>query len=180
MNRTDFSLVYSGRFSHISAAIQLQRKHQNICNLQCITCTHELHISQTRGRGRVLRILSVRAFVRGSSTPYLRVRVRDGRLMLPHARASYRRGYDPDGPVVMAPFHGSKFEDFPRQPKIKSSCQWALHAPEAVLSAGKGHGATTRIALMDALRIPGAMRAHDGRDAGSLQAGGALPETISP
>ncbi|GBP77947.1 hypothetical protein EVAR_83195_1 [Eumeta japonica] len=33
---------------------------------------------------------------------------------------------------------------------------------------------------MAVLRIPGAMRAHDGRDAGSLHAGGALPETISP
>ncbi|GBP70449.1 hypothetical protein EVAR_41595_1 [Eumeta japonica] len=38
-------------------------------------------------------------FVRGSSTPYLRVR--DGGLMLPHIRASSRRGYDPDGPVVI-------------------------------------------------------------------------------
>ncbi|GBP46049.1 hypothetical protein EVAR_24243_1 [Eumeta japonica] len=47
-------------------------------------------------------------------------------------------------------------------------------------STGKGRGATTRIALMSALRIPGAMRAHDGRDAGSQHAGGALPETISP
>ncbi|GBP53024.1 hypothetical protein EVAR_80986_1 [Eumeta japonica] len=45
---------------------------------------------------------------------------------------------------------------------------------------GKGRGVTTRVALMSALRIPGAMPAHDGRDAGSLQAGGALPETISP
>ncbi|GBO99175.1 hypothetical protein EVAR_481_1 [Eumeta japonica] len=120
------------------------------------------------------------SFVRGSSTPYLRVRVRDGGLMLPHARASYRRGYDPDGPVVMVPFQGSILEDFPRQPEIKRSCQWALHAPEAVRSAGKGRGATTRVALMGAPRIPGAMRAHEGRDAGSLHAGGALPETITP
>ncbi|GBP68457.1 hypothetical protein EVAR_56720_1 [Eumeta japonica] len=58
-------------------------------------------------------------------------------------------------------------------------------------SAGKRRCATTRVALMDSLRIPGTMRAHDGRDAaslhvgslhmGSLYAGGALPETtISP
>ncbi|GBP17301.1 hypothetical protein EVAR_17789_1 [Eumeta japonica] len=98
---------------------------------------------------------------------------------LPHARASSRRGYDPDGPVVMAPFQGPKLEDFPRQPEIRRSCH-ALHAPEAVRSAGKGCGATTRVALMGTLRILGAMRAHDRRDAGSLHAGGALPETISP
>ncbi|GBP22141.1 hypothetical protein EVAR_10650_1 [Eumeta japonica] len=37
--------------------------------------------------------------VRGSSTPsFLRVQVRDGGLIfLPQARASSRRGYDPDG-----------------------------------------------------------------------------------
>ncbi|GBP29028.1 hypothetical protein EVAR_10843_1 [Eumeta japonica] len=101
---------------------------------------------------------------------------------------------------------GSKLEDFPRQPEIKRSCRWVhrhrprptrpslgvmvkwwvvdpkkgLHAPEAGRSAGKRRGATTRVALMDALRIPGAMRAHDGWDAGSLHASGALPETISP
>ncbi|GBP88144.1 hypothetical protein EVAR_59678_1 [Eumeta japonica] len=45
---------------------------------------------------------------------------------------------------------------------------------------GKGRDATTRVALMGVLWIPGAVRAHDGRDAGSLHAGGALPETISP
>ncbi|GBP26418.1 hypothetical protein EVAR_75550_1 [Eumeta japonica] len=45
---------------------------------------------------------------------------------------------------------------------------------------GKGCGATTRVALMGALRIPGATRAHGGRDRGSLHAGGALPEIISP
>ncbi|GBP28331.1 hypothetical protein EVAR_11793_1 [Eumeta japonica] len=55
-----------------------------------------------------------------------------------------------------------------------------LHAPEAVRSAEKGRGAETRVALMHALRISGAMRAHDGRYAGSLHAGGALLETISP
>ncbi|GBP75521.1 hypothetical protein EVAR_58802_1 [Eumeta japonica] len=44
--------------------------------------------------------------------------------MLPHARASSRWGYDPDGPVVMAPFRGSKLEEFPSQPEIKRSCQW--------------------------------------------------------
>ncbi|GBP72743.1 hypothetical protein EVAR_75362_1 [Eumeta japonica] len=118
----------------------------------------------------------------------------------------FSSGYEPDGPMVMVPFQGSKLEDFPRQPEIKRSCQWvhrhrprpsrpslevmvkwwiadpkkALHTPEAVRSAGKGRDATTRVALMDALRIPGAMRAHDRRDAGSLHAGGALPETISP
>ncbi|GBP69214.1 hypothetical protein EVAR_54174_1 [Eumeta japonica] len=32
----------------------------------------------------------------------------------------------------------------------------------------KGRGATTRVALMGALRIPGVMRAHDGRDTGDL------------
>ncbi|GBP12120.1 hypothetical protein EVAR_5941_1 [Eumeta japonica] len=53
----------------------------------------------------------------------------------------------------------------------------ALHRPEAVRSAGKRRSATTRVALMGALRIPGAMRAHDGRDAGSLHAGGALSRT---
>ncbi|GBP26494.1 hypothetical protein EVAR_85996_1 [Eumeta japonica] len=42
---------------------------------------------------------------------------------LPHARASSRWGYDPDGPVVMAPFQGSKLEDFPRQLEVKRSCQ---------------------------------------------------------
>ncbi|GBP89926.1 hypothetical protein EVAR_63753_1 [Eumeta japonica] len=41
--------------------------------------------------------------------------------MLPHARAPSRRGYDPDGPVVIAPFQGCKLEDFPRQPEIKRS-----------------------------------------------------------
>ncbi|GBP20221.1 hypothetical protein EVAR_82094_1 [Eumeta japonica] len=55
----------------------------------------------------------------------------------------------------------------------------AFHAREVVRSVGKGRGATTRVALMGALRIPGAKRAHEGRDAGSLHAGGALPETIS-
>ncbi|GBP01155.1 hypothetical protein EVAR_99342_1 [Eumeta japonica] len=79
---------------------------------------------------------------------------------LPHARVSSRRGYDPDSPVVIAPFQGSKLKDFLRQPEIKRSCQWvhrhrlrpsrpslgvmvkgsALHAPEAVRSAGKGRG----------------------------------------
>ncbi|GBP40366.1 hypothetical protein EVAR_86512_1 [Eumeta japonica] len=44
--------------------------------------------------------------------------------MLPHARLFSRRGYDPDGPVVMAPFRGSKLEEFPNQPEIKKSCQW--------------------------------------------------------
>ncbi|GBP73827.1 hypothetical protein EVAR_54879_1 [Eumeta japonica] len=38
-------------------------------------------------------------------------------------------------------------------------------------SAGKERGAMTRVALMSALRIPGAMRGHDGRNAGSLHAG---------
>ncbi|GBP15918.1 hypothetical protein EVAR_12505_1 [Eumeta japonica] len=52
-------------------------------------------------------------FDRASSTSlFLRVQVQDGRLMLPHARAASRREYDPDGPVVMAPFQGSKLEDF--------------------------------------------------------------------
>ncbi|GBP32476.1 hypothetical protein EVAR_24640_1 [Eumeta japonica] len=65
------------------------------------------------------------AFVRGSSALlFLRVRVRDGGLMLHNARTSSRRGYDPDGPVVMAPFQGSKLEAFSRQPKIRRSCQW--------------------------------------------------------
>ncbi|GBP46775.1 Protein SDA1 homolog [Eumeta japonica] len=60
-----------------------------------------------------------------SSTPFfLRVQVRDRVLTLPHARASSRRGYNPDGPVVMAPFRGSKLERFPSQPEIKRSCQW--------------------------------------------------------
>ncbi|GBP59403.1 hypothetical protein EVAR_47962_1 [Eumeta japonica] len=67
---------------------------------------------------------------------------------------------------MMASFQRSKLQEFPSQPEIKRS--W------------KGRGATTRVALMGALRIPGAMRAHDGRDAGSLHAGGALTETISP
>ncbi|GBP44958.1 hypothetical protein EVAR_84449_1 [Eumeta japonica] len=50
--------------------------------------------------------------------------------MLSHAGASSRRGYDRDGPVVMAPFQGSKLEDFPRRPEIKRSCQWAhRHRP---------------------------------------------------
>ncbi|GBP63234.1 hypothetical protein EVAR_56615_1 [Eumeta japonica] len=65
-----------------------------------------------------------RRFVRGSSTPYLWLRVRDGGLMLPHARASSRRGYDPDGPVAMAPFEVSKLEDFSRPSEIKRSYQW--------------------------------------------------------
>ncbi|GBP60601.1 hypothetical protein EVAR_50965_1 [Eumeta japonica] len=98
---------------------------------------------------------------------------------LPHVRTSSRRAYDPDGLVVMAPFQGSKLEDFPRQPGIKRTCH-VLHAPEAEWSAKKGRGATTRVVVMGALRISGAMRAHDGRDTGSLHAGGALPETISP
>ncbi|GBO98975.1 hypothetical protein EVAR_70223_1 [Eumeta japonica] len=51
-------------------------------------------------------------------------KVRDGGLILPHARASSRRGYDPDGLVVMAPFRGSKLEEFPIQPEIKRRCQW--------------------------------------------------------
>ncbi|GBP83353.1 hypothetical protein EVAR_35446_1 [Eumeta japonica] len=89
-------------------------------------------LSGRRWRLRLpVRILSVQGlvtittFVRGSFTPlFLRVQVRDGGLMLPHARASSRRGYDPDGPVVMAPFRGSKLEKFPSQPEIKRSCQW--------------------------------------------------------
>ncbi|GBP43658.1 hypothetical protein EVAR_30492_1 [Eumeta japonica] len=49
---------------------------------------------------------------------------------LPHARASSCRGYNPDGPVVMAPFQGSKLKYFPRQPEIKRSCQWVhRHRP---------------------------------------------------
>ncbi|GBP60049.1 hypothetical protein EVAR_44259_1 [Eumeta japonica] len=44
--------------------------------------------------------------------------------MLPHARESSRQGYDPDGPVVMAPFRGCKLGEFPSQPEIKRSCQW--------------------------------------------------------
>ncbi|GBP62180.1 hypothetical protein EVAR_42497_1 [Eumeta japonica] len=64
-------------------------------------------------------------FVRGSSTPlFLRVQMRDGRLMSPHARVSSHQGYDPDGPVMMAPFRGSKFERLPSQPEIQRSCQW--------------------------------------------------------
>ncbi|GBP68301.1 hypothetical protein EVAR_4900_1 [Eumeta japonica] len=63
--------------------------------------------------------------LRRSSTPlFLRVQVRDGGLMLSHARASSCRRYDPDGPVVMAPFQGSKLEDFLSQPEINRSCQW--------------------------------------------------------
>ncbi|GBP98155.1 hypothetical protein EVAR_101304_1 [Eumeta japonica] len=50
--------------------------------------------------------------------------MRDGGLMLPHARASSRRGYDPNGPLMMVPFKESKLEEFPRQPEIKRSCQW--------------------------------------------------------
>ncbi|GBP12781.1 hypothetical protein EVAR_6110_1 [Eumeta japonica] len=50
--------------------------------------------------------------------------MRDRGLMLPQARASSRRRYDPDGPVVTAPFRGSKLEEFPIQPEIKRSCQW--------------------------------------------------------
>ncbi|GBP79373.1 hypothetical protein EVAR_59217_1 [Eumeta japonica] len=57
------------------------------------------------------------------------MQVRDGGLMLPHARASSRRGYDPDNPVVMTPFQGSKLEEFPSQPEIKRSCQ---KSPETV------------------------------------------------
>ncbi|GBP58156.1 hypothetical protein EVAR_86318_1 [Eumeta japonica] len=49
--------------------------------------------------------------------------------MLRHARASSRHGYDPDGPVVMAPFRGSKVEKFPSQPEIKRSYQWVRHHP---------------------------------------------------
>ncbi|GBP19784.1 hypothetical protein EVAR_8945_1 [Eumeta japonica] len=49
--------------------------------------------------------------------------------MLPHTRTSSRRGY-PDGPVVMAPFQGSKLKDFPRQLEIKRSCHWVhQHRP---------------------------------------------------
>ncbi|GBP15336.1 hypothetical protein EVAR_80516_1 [Eumeta japonica] len=44
--------------------------------------------------------------------------------MLSHVRASSHRGYDPDGPMVMAPFRGSKLERLPSQPEIKRSCQW--------------------------------------------------------
>ncbi|GBP37485.1 Gamma-glutamylcyclotransferase [Eumeta japonica] len=61
---------------------------------------------------------------------------------------------------------------------IKESDRENLDRRCGARGAGKGRGATTRIALMGVLRIPGAMRAHDGRDAGSLHAGGALPETI--
>ncbi|GBP36131.1 hypothetical protein EVAR_4275_1 [Eumeta japonica] len=57
-------------------------------------------------------------------TLFLRVQVRDGGLMLPHSRTSSHRGHDPDSPVVMAPFRGSKLEEFPSQSKIKRSCQW--------------------------------------------------------
>ncbi|GBP41079.1 hypothetical protein EVAR_32901_1 [Eumeta japonica] len=80
-----------------------------------------------RNRRRYLATL-----VRESSTRlFLRVQVRDGGLMLPHARTSSRRGYDPDGPVVMAPFQGSKLERLPSQPKIKRSYQWVhQHHPQ--------------------------------------------------
>ncbi|GBP19610.1 hypothetical protein EVAR_102159_1 [Eumeta japonica] len=44
--------------------------------------------------------------------------------MLPHARVSSRRGYDLNGPVVMAPFRRSKLGEFPSQPEINRSCQW--------------------------------------------------------
>ncbi|GBP63505.1 hypothetical protein EVAR_49560_1 [Eumeta japonica] len=73
----------------------------------------------------------LRQFVRESSTSlFLRVQVRDRGLMLPHARASSRRGYDPDGPMVIAPFWGSKFEEFSSQSEIKRSCQWVhRHRP---------------------------------------------------
>ncbi|GBP54300.1 hypothetical protein EVAR_32647_1 [Eumeta japonica] len=41
------------------------------------------------------------------------MQVRDGGLMLPHARASSCRGYDSDGPVVMALFQGSRLSRIP-------------------------------------------------------------------
>ncbi|GBP69302.1 hypothetical protein EVAR_57546_1 [Eumeta japonica] len=124
--------------------------------------------------------------------------------MLPHARASSRRGYDPDGPVVMAPFQGSKLEDFPETAGDQDELSVGTPTSSSTVTAvsgsdgevkcaprtrggaehgertGRGRGATTRIALKGALRIPGAMRAHKGRYAGSLHAVSALPETISP
>ncbi|GBP90396.1 hypothetical protein EVAR_65805_1 [Eumeta japonica] len=137
---------------------------------QCTLRGTEPEVSFNRGRdrNRYLRVQRSRTDVRSRifHTPFLTGAGAGRRTYwLPHGRSSFLRGYDPDGPVVMGPFQGSKLEDFPRQPEIERSCR-ALHAPEAVRSAGKGRGATTRVALMGAPRIPGAMRAHDGRDAG--------------
>ncbi|GBP79332.1 hypothetical protein EVAR_99555_1 [Eumeta japonica] len=103
--------------------LQISNHVQN--GVQEKNCTYELHTLHTRGDGHALHTLSVEAIIRGSSAPlFLRVQVRDGGLMLPLARASSRRGYDHDDPMVMAPFQRSKLEAFPRQPEIKRSCQW--------------------------------------------------------
>ncbi|GBP06236.1 hypothetical protein EVAR_3584_1 [Eumeta japonica] len=60
----------------------------------------------------------------GHPRPFLGRRCGTEDLLLPHARASSRRLYDPDGPMVMAPFRGSKSWNFPSPPEIQRSCQW--------------------------------------------------------
>ncbi|GBP22494.1 hypothetical protein EVAR_78672_1 [Eumeta japonica] len=57
-------------------------------------------------------------------------------LMLPHARASSRQGYDPDGPVVMAPFRGSNSWSF--LVSAGDPEQMSVVSPSSIVTAGSG------------------------------------------
>ncbi|GBP44763.1 Unconventional myosin-Va [Eumeta japonica] len=98
-------------------------------------------------------------FVRGSSTPYLRVPVRDGGLA--SCPGVFSSGIRPRRSSGDGPISGG-----------------VMCTPRIRCGAGKECGTTTRVALMGALRIPGAMRAHDGRDAGSLHTRAALYQKL--
>ncbi|GBP25939.1 hypothetical protein EVAR_84497_1 [Eumeta japonica] len=76
-----------------------------------ITLEERFLLQQTDGLGKLSRFEL--EFVCGSFTSlFLRVQMRNEGLMLPHAQASSRRGYDLDGLVVIAPFRGSKLENY--------------------------------------------------------------------
>ncbi|GBP60833.1 hypothetical protein EVAR_35381_1 [Eumeta japonica] len=108
-------LDYANQFRMVLLHVTVQRNYHQGVYLYKESMYRKCPINELYGRRHQI--------VRESSTPlFLRVQLRDGGLMLPHARASFRRGYDPDGLVVMAPFGGSKLEEFPRQLEIKRNC----------------------------------------------------------
>ncbi|GBP09680.1 hypothetical protein EVAR_76649_1 [Eumeta japonica] len=119
-----------------------------------------------------------RSFVLGSFTPNSRVRVRDGGLAsCPGVFSSTIR---PRRSSVGTPTSSSTVTAVSGSDGEVKCVPRTRGGAERGERTEKGRGTTMRVALMGALRIPGAMRAHDGRDAGSQHAGGALPETISP
>ncbi|GBP91356.1 hypothetical protein EVAR_64401_1 [Eumeta japonica] len=142
------------------------------------------------------------SFVRGSSAPYLRVRVQDrGLASCPGVFSSGIRPRRSSGDGPISGVHTWRFpetagdqEELSVGTPTSSSTVTAVSGNDGEVRCvprtrggaecgertAKGRGATTRVALKGALRIPGALRAHDRRDAGSLHAGGALPQTISP